>query len=800
MFELFTDRARRVILYAREEAERMLQPFIDTEHVLIGLLKEKSGIAADIFSRRGVNVTILLRDIRNMAEQGTNLTIKGSLPFSPLAKKVLEHAIEEAKGLEHKYVNTEHILLGLVKENRGKACLILKRLGFDLVAIRDEIKALSQTSQRTAGVATPTLDEFGRDLTLLAREEQLDPVIGREKEIERLIQIMCRRIKNNCVLIGEPGVGKTAIVEGLARRMVTPDIPDFLKDKRLISLDLGTLVAGTKYRGQFEERMKNLLKEIEAAKNVIVFIDEIHTIIGAGAAEGSIDASNMLKPALARGTFQCIGATTLGEYRKHFEKDGALERRFQTIYVEPPSNEETIEILSGVKKYYEDFHRVHIPREVIEETVYLTERYVTEKFQPDKSIDVIDEACSKLKLEHTVLPADIQKLKHKIESLRNERNAFMETTEYERVEKATKEMDRLTDQYNARITEWNEGLEANWPDLSKDNVAFVVSRMTGIPTRKLLQGDRERVANIDKELKQFIIGQDDAVVSVARAVKRSFAGLSSPQRPLGSFIFLGPTGVGKTEVAKRLAQIVFGHANSLIRIDMSEYMEKFNVSRLVGAPPGYVGYEEGGKLTEQVRRKPYSVVLFDEVEKAHPEVMNVLLQILDEGFITDSLGHRVNFKNTILIMTSNLGTKHGLFKKQMGFTDSVPLDTIDYERFVTHANDELKDHFPPEFLNRIDSVVHFRPLGKPELFRIIDIQVAEINDRLVKLDKKIIVTDEVKEFLLSQDYNYLFGARPVRRILQRYIEDKLTDLLIDGKFANRKKLTAVLKDGDITFK
>jgi len=801
MFETFTDRARRVILYAREAAEKLMHPSIDTEHILMGLLRERTGMAAELMKKHGIDMTNLLVDLKEMSQEGRNLMIKGSLPFSSLGKSVLDYSVEEAKVLGHKYVNTEHILLGLIKEKRGKAHNILTKLGLDIISLRDEIKSMSKSGTKSYGVATPTIDEFGRDLTALARENRLDPVIGRNPEIERLVQILCRRMKNNAVLIGEPGVGKTAIVEGLAMGMVSDDIPEFLKDKRLISLELGGLVAGTKYRGQFEERMKNLIKEIENASNIIVFIDEIHTIVGAGAAEGSIDASNMLKPALARGSFQCIGATTLSEFRKHFEKDGALNRRFQTIFVEPPSDEETVEILLGVKSYYEDYHKVKINKKSIEEAVYLTDRYVTDKFQPDKSIDVIDEACSKMKLGRSVMPEDLKKLKIKMADAKKKRDELLSSEDSKALEKATKDVEKIIEKYSVMHEEWTEDINENWPEMKKENIAEVVGMMTGIPVQKLKQDDLDRIAKVDKDIKKFVIGQDEAVDALAKAIKRSFAGLSNPLRPLGSFIFLGPTGVGKTEVAKRLAEIVFGSENNMIRIDMSEFMEKFNVSKLIGAPPGYVGYEEGGKLTEQVRRKPYSVVLFDEIEKAHPEIMNTLLQILDEGHVHDNLGYKVNFKNTIIIMTSNLGTKTTVMNKSLGFSN-LPMEKedLDYSKFKSNANKELNDRFPPEFLNRIDSQIVFKPLGREELSQIIDLQLNEINDRLKKHNKKVSIDDEIKEFLLAGDYNFNYGARPIKRLLQTHIEDNLSEILIMGKHKRRRNLKAVLEDGKITFK
>jgi ATP-dependent Clp protease ATP-binding subunit ClpC len=802
MFELFTDRARRVILFAREASERLMQTSIDTEHILLGLLRERSGLAAEIFSRRGIDVTMLMNDVRSVSEKGHNLMIKGSLPFSQNGKSVLDFSVEEAKLLENKYVNTEHIMLGLLKEKKGKASMLLSKLGFDLTTLREEITTLSKNySKKQEQPVTPTLEEFGRDLTQIARDGKLDPVIGRSVEITRLIQILGRRIKNNAVIIGEPGVGKTAIVEGLALKMASGDVPDFLRNKRLFSLELGNVVAGTKYRGQFEERMKNLIKEIETDGNVIVFIDEIHTIVGAGAAEGSIDASNMLKPALARGVFQCIGATTLSEFRKNFEKDGALNRRFQTISVDQPDAEETIQILDGIKRFYEDFHKVFIPHDVLIEIARLTDRYITDKFQPDKSIDVLDEACSRLKLATRQPPESMVKIKHKLDGLKEMRDEKLKANDFENIQKYSKDVERWANKLAVVQKEWEQELDMDWPALSVENVAEVVANMTGIPVQKLKTDDMARIAHIDSDIKKFVIGQDDAVNVLARSVKRSFAGLSNPSRPLGSFIFMGPTGVGKTEVAKKLAEIVFGSANSLIRIDMSEYMERFNYSRLIGAPPGYIGYEEGGKLTEQVRRKPYSVVLFDEIEKAHPEVLNILLQILDDGHINDSLGHKVNFKNTIIIMTSNLGTKLSMNKKTLGFdTKEEPVSGIDYENFSSNANKELKDKFPPEFINRVDSLVVFKPLGKAELMKIIDIQMQDINRRLSVMDKHLSIDNSVKEHLLSGDYQFSYGARPIKRLLQSKVEDPLSEMLLEGRFAKRRNLKVKLINNEIVFR
>ena len=800
----FSEGAKHVVFFAQAEAARLMQPYIDIDHILLGLLRERRGIAAEIFKRRGINTPKIIKNLRKSAEQEDIFLIKGFLPFSDEAKRVIDYAAEEAESFGCKYIDTEHLLLGLVRGREGKALSLLLELGLDEDSVRDEILSIvaSSIGRKMSGGRTPLLDEFGRDLTLLARQGKLDPVIGRETEINRLIQILSRRQKNNAVLLGEPGVGKTAIVEGLACKMIKDDTPDFLRQKRLISLEIGALIAGTKYRGQFEERMKLLLKEIEADKNVVIFIDEIHTVIGAGAAEGSLDAANMLKPALARGALQCIGATTLAEYRKQFEKDGALERRFQTIFIGEPSPEQTIEILKGVRRYYEDFHKVSVSDRVIEETVFLSDRYITDKRQPDKSIDVIDETCAKKKLmTAAALPDDVKKLAVKLDNIREAREKCHHLKEHDKIEKYTKELEKLSLLLKAKKDLWKNDLDAERPDVSVQDVADVVSVMTGVPTGKLQTDDKKKAASIDKDLKEFIIGQDEAIDGVAKAIRRSFAGLANPSRPIGSFIFLGPTGVGKTEVAKRLAALVFGSEDALIRIDMSEFMEKFNVSRLVGAPPGYVGYEEGGKLTEQVRRRPYSVVLFDEVEKAHPEVANILLQILDEGFITDSLGHKVNFKNTIIILTSNIGTKEGTGEKSLGFGGKNHRSTsLDYNRFKSAAEKELKNHFPPEFLNRLDNIVYFKPLGQEELSVIMDIQINEINKRLERIGKQIVIDEQTKKFLLSDDYPFCYGARPIKRILQNHIEDKLADILINEKMLRRKIFHAAVQGDEVVIK
>jgi ATP-dependent Clp protease ATP-binding subunit ClpC len=785
-FNHLTERARRVLLYSREEAERTSQPWIETEHILHGLLREKSGIAYDIFSSRRINTSNLLKELRGLSALNEVMYSKNSnITFSTVGRKVLEYTLEEAKSFGHSFINTEHILLGLMRERRGKAFSILTKLGFDYADLRDEIGFLQRNGRHVVG-ATPVLDEFGKDLTASASKGKIDPIIGRDKEVARLVRILSRRTKNNAVLIGEPGVGKTAVVEGLALRIVSGGVPEALKKKRIVSVELGGIVAGTKYRGQFEERMKALIKEIETANDVIVFIDEFHTIVGAGAGEGAIDASNMLKPALARGAFQCIGTTTLVEYRKYIEKDGALERRFQTILIDQPNREDTIKILRGVRGNYERFHHVMIPDDVIAETVDLTNRYITDKFQPDKSIDVIDEACAKVKLQHPAAASAENLYQNYIpeEEDENYRYLFPFGVEGETAEP------------KVAVCDEESAGGGDLPSVTIDDIEEIISSIAKVPVNHMKQTDRHKLLTLENDLLKYIIGQAEAVDRVSKVMRRSFAGLSNPVRPLGSFIFLGPTGVGKTEVAKRLAEAVFGTQEALIRIDMSEFGEKFNLSRLIGAPPGYVGYDRGGKLTEQVRNKPYSVVLFDEMEKAHPDVLNILLQIMDEGFVTDSLGHKVNFKNTVVILTSNLGSKDAAGMKNLGFGDK---NTAAYAETKLRgaAQKALKQNFPPEFINRVDNIVFFNPLGVDDLKKILDLQIEELNERLQKQDKRVSITEEAKEFILSKDYAFEYGARPLRRAVQRFIEDPLSEKILWGSLGKRKKLKIALKDGEL---
>ncbi|MCA1932692.1 MAG: ATP-dependent Clp protease ATP-binding subunit [Calditerrivibrio sp.] len=798
MFDLFTDRTRRAILYSRDEAEKMSSPSIDTEHLLLGILKEKTGRVYDLILSHDIDVEVLMEDIKKYAEKDKQSFIKGSMPFSISSKKSLEYALEEATTMGEKYIQPEHILLGLIREKNGKASHILHKYGFELNSLREEIRSIKDDSQKPKS-QTPTVDLYCEDITKLAMENKIDPVIKRDPEIEKLTQILSRRIKNNAIIIGEPGVGKTAIVEGLASKIASAEVPLSIRNKRVISLNVGNLIAGTKYRGQFEERMQNLIKEIENSKNIILFIDEIHTIIGAGSAEGSLDAANILKPSLVRGSFQCIGATTVSEYRKHFQKDAALERRFQPIYLDPPDSEATVEILRGIKSRYEEFHKVYISEDLIKKIVYLTDRYILDRFQPDKSIDIMDEALSKVKLQKEKYPKDLKDIKEKLNRLLVKKKDALSSGNTRRAQSLTNEIETFGEMYRIIYNSWVEDVKHNYLELKEEDINEVVASNSKVELANIKSSDIEKARSLKDKLLTSIIGQDEAVSMVVNTIKRSYAGISNPKKPLGSFIFLGPTGVGKTELTKQLAKHLFGKEDALIRVDMSEYMEKFNVSRLFGAPPGYVGYDEGGTLTEQVRQRPYSVVLFDEIEKAHPDVLNILLQILDEGFVTDSYGRRCSFKNTIVIMTSNIGTKSFFDRKKLGFGYTEDF-SIDYEDFKNSADKELKGYLKPELLNRIDAVVVFKPLARDSLYQIIENYINEINELLSKLNKKISIDDSVKDFLLKQEYDYNYGARPLRRIITRYIEEPLSDILINGKFQNRKNIKLTVSNNKIIFK
>ncbi|MBI5855610.1 MAG: ATP-dependent Clp protease ATP-binding subunit, partial [Nitrospirae bacterium] len=796
MFERFTDKGRKIIILAREEAERHQNDYLGTEHLVLAILRESDGIALMIIKKMGLSSEQIRLEIeRNLPGGGTTMTF-GEIPFSPRVKKVIEYAVEEARLLGHNHIGSEHLLLGLLREEEGIGGKILRSLGANLLTARQLTVTFLRKSaprERDRKSNTPALDEFGRDLTQMAQEGQLDPVIGRSDEIERVLQILSRRTKNNPVLIGESGVGKTAIVEGLAQRIVASEVPDNLLSRRVIALDLGSLVAGTKYRGQFEERLKVVMKEIVQAGNVIIFIDELHTLVGAGAAEGSIDASNMLKPALSRGEIQCIGATTLDEYRKHIEKDGALKRRFQPIYVQPPSVDETIRIIQGLRDRYEEHHGVEITEEAIVEAVKLSDRYITDRFLPDKAIDLIDETGSRAKLQTYALPNELKALEQELKKVAREKELAISLQNFEEAVKYREEEERLRKLLDESKREWKKNQEKNKPVIGKEDVSYVVSKMTGIPLFKLEEEESQKLLHMEDFLHKRVVGQDEAISAVCRAIRRSRAGLKEAKKPIGSFIFLGPTGVGKTELARALAEFLFNTEDALIRIDMSEYQEKFTSSRLFGAPPGYVGYEEGGQLTERVRRRPYSVVLFDEIEKAHPDIFNILLQVLDDGVLTDSLGRKVDFKNTLVIMTSNLGTK--LIQKgvSLGFQKA---DTSERDRRVKdEVLAELRRNFSPEFLNRIDEIVVFHPLEKEHLLSIVDILLKELNARLLEKGVQLDVDEEVKLWLLTEGYQPLYGARPMRRMLQKAIGDPLSEELIRGRFKDARRIKVVLRDG-----
>ncbi len=809
MFDRFTDRARKVMALARKEAQRFNHDFIGTEHILLGLIQEGSGVAANVLKNLGVEITKIRSEIEKNVQSGPSMVTMGQLPFTPRAKKVLELSMEEANELGHNYIGTEHLLLGLLRENDGVAAQVLLDLGLKLEEVRNEVLELlgaemqqesnpvPQAQPKSGRSKTPALDAFGRDLTELAREGKLDPVIGRHDEIERVIQILSRRTKNNPVLLGEPGVGKTAIVEGLAQDVVNGNVPEILRNRRIVVLDLAMMVAGTKYRGQFEERIKAVMTEVRRVKNVILFIDELHTLVGAGGAEGAIDASNVLKPALSRGEVQCIGATTLDEYRKFIEKDGALERRFQTIMVNPPSKAETCEILRGLRDKYEAHHRVQITDAAIDSAVELATRYISGRFLPDKAIDVIDEAGSRVRMKTMTRPPDLKDLEREIENLNKEKEEAVAQQDFERAANLRDQADKLKKKKEQTKREWREQATESGGIVDEEVVAETVSKMTGIPLTRLEKAEAERLLHLEEELHQTVISQDEAIKAIARAVRRSRSGLKDPRRPVGSFIFLGPTGVGKTLLAKALAKFMFGAEEALIQIDMSEYMEKHNVSRLVGAPPGYVGFEEGGQLTEKIRRRPYSVVLFDEIEKAHVDVFNMLLQIMEEGNLTDSFGRRIDFRNTILIMTSNIGASIIKSQSSLGFRSTS--SDRSYEMMKKELMEEVEKHFRPEFLNRLDDTIVFRALTREELKHIVDIEVRHVKGRLLDQGIEVMLTDEVREFLIEKGYNPEFGARPIRRAVEQYIEDPLAEEVLRGAFKEKAKLRILVRDGHLYF-
>jgi len=777
MFDKFTDKARQIILKAKDIASEYGHNFLGSEHLLLALL-DNDEITSLVLSKFGLTTEKVKRTLQAQITQGN---FKGEVLFSPDAKRVLELAIEEAKILHHPFVGTEHLLLAIVREKTGLGGRVLRSFGLDEYSVRREILHLlgeipEQEQKKSA--PTPNLDKYGKDLTKLAREKKLDPVIGRDKEIERVIQILMRRRKNNPVLIGEPGVGKTAIVEGLAQRIVEGKVPEPLKDKRIVALDMAAVVAGTKYRGQFEERLKNILKELEKNKNIILFIDELHTIVGAGSAEGSIDASNMLKPALARGEIQIIGATTIDEYRKHIEKDGALERRFQPVMVNAPSVEDAKKIVLGLKDRFEEFHGVEYTLDALEKAVELSEKYINDRQLPDKAIDVIDEAGALVKMRSYELPSEIRNLEEQIRELEEEKRKAVEEQDYEKAIQIRDEELKLRTKYETLKNQWQESLKKNKPKVTVDDVAEVISRWTGVPVKRLTQSDIEKLLNIENELKKRVLEQDHAIERIAKALRRSRIGLHRKRRPIGVFMFLGPTGVGKTETAKALAEYLFGSEDALIRFDMSEFMEKHTVSKLVGAPPGYVGYEEGGQLTEAVRRRPYSVILLDEVEKAHPDVFNLFLQIFDDGRLTDSFGRTVDFSNTIIIMTSNLGARLIAERGKVGFEQESGL--IEYEAMKKNVMDQVKKYFTPEFLNRLDDIIVFKPLSREAVAKIIDLHLKEINEGLKEWGIKVKLHKSFVDWLIDKYYQPEYGARSIKRGLQKEVEELIAEELLKG--------------------
>ena len=803
MFGRFTQRAQKVLLLAQEEAVRFGHNFIGTEHILLGLVREGSGIAAKVLLSLGVDLARVRAEIEKMIGKGEQRSTTQNLNYTPRAKKVIELAFEEGRNLGHNYVGTEHLLLGLIREGEGIAAQVLANLGVDLGKARKSVLAhlggapSGQPGGSAKAPATPTLDQFGRDLTQLAKEGKLDPVIGRETEIERVIQVLSRRTKNNPCLIGEPGVGKTAIAEGLAQRIVEGNVPETIKDKRVVTLELAAVVAGTKYRGEFEERLKKLMDEVMQAGNVIIFIDELHTIIGAGAAEGAIDASNILKPALARGELQAIGATTLDEYRKHIERDPALERRFQPIMVGEPTKEESLAILKGLRDRYEAHHRVKIEDEALQAAVNLSDRYITDRFLPDKAIDLIDEAASRVRMKTYTAPPNLKEIEERLETLRQEKESAVHSQEFELAAQLRDKEQQLKAELESLKKEWEQNKLKDTQAVTAEDIAEIVAAWTGIPVNQLQQEETERLLKLEEILHDRVIGQDEAVKAVSRAIRRAHAGLKDPKRPIGSFIFLGPTGVGKTELARALAESLFGDEDAMIRLDMSEYMEKHSTARLIGSPPGYVGYDEGGQLTEKVRRKPYSVVLFDEIEKAHPEVFNVLLQVLEDGRLTDGKGRTVDFRNTVLIMTSNVGASQLRKQTSLGFRAADPEKS--YEDMRDKVMDELKRTFRPEFLNRIDEIIVFHALEQEHLAEIVTLMLKDLNGRLAEQGIGLEVTEAAKAYLAKAGYDPTYGARPLRRVIQQKIEDEISELLLRGEFTHGDTIRVEEKDGKLEF-
>ena len=802
-FEKFSERARRVLTLAQEEAQKLNHSYIGTEHILLGLVREEEGVAVKVLTNLGASLSKVRASVEFVIGRGEKPSTSET-GLTPRARRVIELAIDEARYLSHNYIGTEHLLLGLLREEEGIAAGVLDSFGITLERARAETeRALSSGTPKSRPARTtsrtPALDQLGINLTEAAQAGKLDPVIGRHKEIERVIQILSRRTKNNPALIGEPGVGKTAIVEGLAHRIVAGDVPETLEGKRLIALDIGAVVAGTKYRGEFEERVRKIIEEIKTAGNCVLFIDEFHTIVGAGAAEGAVDAANLLKPALARGELQCIGATTLDDYRKHVERDAALERRFQPVLVEEPSVEESLEILRGIKGRYEEHHHLTIIDEALHSAVTLAARYIPDRFLPDKAIDLVDEAASRVRIKHRTVPMTLKDARRLEDSIRRDKDSALATQQYDYATELRQRELQIQEKIKEMESEWHAEQEQHKAEVSAEDIAEVVSMWTGIPVVQLAEDETERLLQMEEALHCRIVGQDEAVTIVSKAVRRARAGLKDPRRPIGNFVFLGPTGVGKTELVRALAEFMFGSEETLIRLDMSEFMEKFAVSRLVGAPPGYVGYDEGGQLTEAVRRKSYCCILLDEIEKAHPDVFNILLQIFDDGHLTDAKGRRVDFRNSIIVMTSNIGAELIRKGSVMGFaaaSDEAKTQQS-YERMKEKLLGELKKAFRPEFLNRIDATVVFHPLDKEHIRKIVDLMLNIVNERLTEKDMKLEVTDAVKDFLGEKGYDEVFGARPLRRVIQDMVEDKLSEGLLGGKFQSGDTVVVDLKEGEI---
>jgi ATP-dependent Clp protease ATP-binding subunit ClpC len=814
----FTPRAQQVLALARKEADRFNHNFVGTEHLLLGLIKLGQGVAVNVLQRLGLDLETVRMEVEKQVGTGPDQKMIGNIPYTPRVKKVLALASKEAKNLNHTYVGTEHILLGLLREGDGVAARVLKNLDVDIEQTRQEILkeldpqfaaaeeaqggaaegAPERAQEKKGEVKTPALKAFGRDLTEIARKGEMDPVIGRQNEIERVIQILCRRTKNNPVLLGEAGVGKTAIVEGLAQEISRGNVPELLRDKRVITLDLALMVAGTKYRGQFEERIKAVMDEIRRAKNIILFIDELHTIVGAGSAEGTMDASNIIKPALSRGEMQCVGATTLNEYRKYIEKDAALERRFQTIKVEAPSPEEAILILKGLRPKYEEHHKAEITDQAIETAVKMSDRYITDRYLPDKAIDVMDEAGSRARIGTMTRPPEVKALEAEIEKIKTQKERAIKDQDFEGAASMRDKEKQTKEKLDAVLAGWRASREEKRVTVGEEDILQVVSKWTGIPLKRMEEGEAARLLALEQEVSRMIIGQKEAVSALCKALRRSRADLKDPRRPIGTFALLGPTGVGKTLLAKALAEILFGDPKALIQLDMSEYMERHNASRMVGSPPGYVGYEEGGQLTEQVRRRPYSVVLFDEIEKAHPDVMNMLLQILEEGKLTDNVGRVVNFRNTIILLTSNVGAE--LIRRQttMGFASSS--EESSYEKMKEKIMDEAKKAFRPEFMNRLDDIIVFRSLTKPDLMEILELEIAHVMTRLKGKQLALTLEPAAREFLVEKGYDPTYGARPMRRAVERFLEDPLAEEILKGNLHPNEPVTATVEEGKLVFK